>query len=259
MIRRHPPISIHCFLAVFLATFILLALAVVNSSAAVTQGYILQPLMYPVSPRSRSRGNRRYRRQPTRAMSVEEYQSHFLDDDKWMTDKNIRIWDTKIGSRRPNDYSWTSKLIFANIFGYALQVIRPRITELGVKLSETILSGQELYRLITPVFLHGSPYHLFTNMYSLNNIGQMTEKLFGPGRYLAMYLVSGATGNLLSSFQSPNPALGASGAVFGVMGALYVFLNRNGWVMGEQGEAYSSAITQTLIINMVLGYINPMV
>jgi hypothetical protein len=47
--------------------------------------------------------------------------------------------------------------------------------------------------------------------------------------------------------------------VFGVMASLYVFLGRNDWVMGEQGEAYQSAITQTLLINLVMGAVNPMV
>lgn len=91
------------------------------------------------------------------------------------------------------------------------------MTELGIKLSDKILAGQELYRLITPVFLHGGLVHLFTNLYSLNNVGPDVEKLFGPGRFLATYLVSGITGNLFSALQSPNPSLGASGAVFGIM------------------------------------------
>ena len=42
-------------------------------------------------------------------------------------------------------------------------------------------------------------FSLFTNMYSLNNVGPMTEQLFGPGRFLASYLVAGASGNLLSA------------------------------------------------------------
>lgn len=96
-------------------------------------------------------------------------------------------------------------------------------------------------------------------MYSLNNLGPLTERLFGSGRFLASYLVAGATGNLLSSMLSPNPALGASGAIFGIMAGFYVFLERNDWVLGSQGDAYSSAITQTLFLNLVLGYVNPMV
>ncbi len=150
-----------------------------------------------------------------------------------------------------------------------------------------------LTMLIRFIFLF---FSLFTNSYSLNNVGPITEQVFGPGRFLATYLVSGATGNLLSAMKrcvpsillyksyfaerpplltnhifflifsasleyrkSPNPALGASGAVFGVMAGLYVFLARNEWVMGQQGEAYSNAITQTLLINLFMGAVNPMV
>lgn len=190
-----------------------------------------------------------------------DYSKCFLDDKNWLTDKKIRIWDGQSNARkRPNQIvSWSGRLTFANIVCYAIQSYNPRFTQWGVKLSERILAGQDLYRLITPVFLHGGIYHLFTNMYSLNNVGPMAQQLFGPGRFLASYLVAGASGNLLSAINSPNPALGASGAVFGVMSSMFVFLARNNWVMGEQGEAYSSAITQTLLINLVMGAINPMV
>lgn len=51
----------------------------------------------------------------------------------------------------------------------------------------------------------------------------------------------------------------ASGAVFGVMAGFYVFLNRNDWLLGNNGRAYSDAITQTLLINLVLDAMNPMV
>jgi membrane associated rhomboid family serine protease len=149
--------------------------------------------------------------------AVHDYRSHYLDYDDWATDKKTRLWDVRLNSRRPNQMSWTSRLVIANVAMYALQVWKPSVTQLGVKLSDRILRGEELYRLISPVFLHGSIFHLFSNMYSLRNVGQTTEQMFGPGRYLAGYLVAGAAGNLLSAMQSPNPALGASGAVFGVM------------------------------------------
>lgn len=143
--------------------------------------------------------------------------SHYLDYDDWATDKKARLWNVKLNSRRPNSYSWTSKIVFANVAMYALQCWKPSVTNWGVKISDRILRGEELYRLISPVFLHGSVYHLFTNMYSLQRLGKNTEQMFGSGRYLTGYLAAGAAGNLLSAINSPNPALGASGAVFGVM------------------------------------------
>ena len=113
--------------------------------------------------------------------------------------------------------------------------------------------------MISPVFLHGSIYHLFTNMYSLQNVGKMNEEIFGSGRFIISYLVAGVAGNLLSAIQSPNPALGASGAVFGVMSSFYIFLSRHDWLLGRQGRAYADSVTQTLLINLFLGYMNPMV
>lgn len=252
-------LALMAFMAVFLS---LLPSAATGASAA----YSLQPIMSPMfggRQRYRNRGYRQRQRPPggsyPSSAAIHDYSTHFLDDENWMTDKNVKLWDVRLNSRKPNEHSWTSKLILANIVGYAAQVLNPRVTQWGVKLSSKILNGQELYRLISPVFLHGGLYHLFTNMYSLNNLGPMTEQLFGSGRFLASYLVAGVAGNLLSAMQSPNPSLGASGAVFGVMGGLFVFLNRNDWLLGSQGEAYSNAITQTLLINVVLGAVNPMV
>jgi membrane associated rhomboid family serine protease len=189
-----------------------------------------------------------------------DYRQHFLDDDDWMTDKNVRYWDVKLAaSKTRGGVSFTSKLVLANIICYGIQSFYPSFTSWGVKLSDKILRGEELYRLLSPVFLHGGIYHLFTNMYSLTNVGPPMERLFGPGRYLAGYLVSGAAGNLLSAMQSPNPALGASGAVFGVMAGFYVFLSRHDWLLGDQGRAYTNGITQTLLINLVIGAMNPVV
>lgn len=240
-------------------------------AAGETGGYstlVKRPLSM-MSPfgRRRYRSRRRPRhydsqRRPSHPSSVStyDYSKRFLDDKYWMTNKKIRIWDPQYNSRkRANQRSWSGRLALANIVCYAIQSFSPSFTQWGVKLSAEIMAGKDLYRLITPVFLHGGLYHLFTNMYSLNNVGPITEQVFGSGRFLTSYLVAGASGNLLSAMNSPNPALGASGAVFGVMASLYVFLARNDWVMGEQGEAFSSAITQTLLINLVMGAVNPMV
>jgi membrane associated rhomboid family serine protease len=199
---------------------------------------------------SRSPSSRIYKNNPRK---------HYLDDENWMTDKRNRLWDIDLLTRKPNEFSWTTRLLWTNVIAYGAQVMDPRVTNWGVKLSERILQGQDLYRLLTPVFLHGSWYHLWSNMYSLNRVGVHMERLFGPGRYLAGYLVSGAAGNLLSAMMSPNPALGASGAVFGAMGGFYVFLSRHDWLLGRQGEAYSDSIIQTLFINIVIGAFSPMV
>jgi membrane associated rhomboid family serine protease len=197
---------------------------------------------------------------PTRpAYRGEDYSRHFLEFNEWRNDKRCRPYQVNMKQRTIGKMSWTSRIAWATIISFVAQVIRPSITTLGYKLSAPILKGEQLYRLITPIFLHGGIAHLFTNMYSLNNVGRDVETLFGPGRFLATYLVSGVAGNLLSAYRSPNPSLGASGAVFGVVGAYYVFLNRNEWLLGGRADAVTSSITQTIGLNVVLGFMNPMI
>lgn len=185
--------------------------------------------------------------------------SHFLDQEDWIRDKRSRLFSVDLKSRKPGNLSLTSRLVLLNVAAYALQVIRPDFTAWGVKLSDKILSGRELYRVVTPIVLHGSIFHLFTNMYSLQNVGPDVEKIFGPGRFLATYALSGIAGTLLSAVKSPNPSLGASGAVFGIVGAYFVFLTRNDWLLGSVGESMSLAIGQTMIANVALGMMNPMI
>lgn len=149
------------------------------------------------------------------------------DDEDWYDTRGYRPWNVDFTPQSPGHYSWTSKIVMANVFCYALQVFFPSITNKGVKLSDRILRGDELYRLVTPMFLHGGVTHLLTNVYSLQAVGNDVERYFGPGRYLVTYLLSGIVANYVSAVKTPNPSLGASGAVFGIVGAYYVFLNRN--------------------------------
>jgi membrane associated rhomboid family serine protease len=200
-----------------------------------------------------------YRKSSPPAYRGEDYSRRVLDWDEWRYDKRCRTYQVNPRQRTPGRLSWTSRIAWATIITFFVQTIQPSITALGYKLSDRILRGEQLYRLVTPVFLHGGVAHLFTNMYSLNNVGRDVEVLFGPGRFLATYLVAGATGNLLSSFRSPNPSLGASGAVFGIVGAYYVFLNRNEWFLGGHADSITNSITQTIALNVVLGFMNPVI
>ena len=151
----------------------------------------------------------------------------------------------------------SNKIVMANVALYALQVWKPELTRRFAKRSDLILQGKELYRLITPVFLHGSVLHLMMNSYSLQNIGPQIEETFGSGRFLATYLASGIAGNLLSSYMSPNPAVGASGAIFGLMGAHYAFLSENN--LGAYSQRGIAAVTETVAVNLLFGFMNPMI
>ena len=153
----------------------------------------------------------------------------------------------------------TGKIFLLNIAMFGLQTIYPQITALGAKRSDMIMEGRQLHRLLTPIFLHGGIGHLMANSYSLKSMGVNVERAFGQPRLLATYVVSGIAGNVLSAIQSPNPAVGASGAIFGLVGAYYTFLSRNQELFGYAGHMQKSALIETIGINLLLGTVNPMI
>ncbi len=153
----------------------------------------------------------------------------------------------------------TGQIFLLNIAVFGLQTMYPRLTALGAKRSDMILEGRQLHRLLTPVFLHGGLGHLMANSYSLKSMGLNVERAFGRNRMLATYLASGIAGNVLSAVKSPNPAVGASGAIFGLVGAYYAFLARNQDLFGQKGEMQKSALIETIGINLLLGATNPMI
>jgi rhomboid protease GluP len=89
-----------------------------------------------------------------------------------------------------------------------------------------LTAGGEWWRLLTAAFLHGGVLHLALNMWALWDAGRLTERLYGSIPFLLVYLVAAVTGSLASALWHPQGAvsIGASGAVFGVLGALGAFL-----------------------------------
>lgn len=161
--------------------------------------------------------------------------------------------------KRPGSLSATSWIGWVNVVAYGIQVAYPSFTRWGLKLSDKITRGEDLYRLVSPIFLHGGLIHLATNTLSLSSVGPQVESYFGTGRFLATYLVSGIAGNVVSAYKSPNPALGASGAVFGIIGACAVFLLRNDGLFGARGDAMVQSLTRTIGVNLLFGAMMPMV
>ena len=206
---------------------------------------------------SRSSSSNYYAQKYMQQQRESMYKDHILELEDAQKDKRARRWKVDFKDRQPGRMSLTGRLIWLNIAAYAVQVLRPSFTAWGIKRSDLILQGRELYRVLTPVFLHGGIGHLGTNMYSLSNVGPDVEKIFGKGRYIYTYLLAGIAGNIFSAYRSPNPALGASGAVFGVIGAYAVFLSRNEWLLGSMGESMSNRLVQTMGMNVALGFVNP--
>ena len=123
---------------------------------------------------------------------------------------------------------------------------------LGLKVNELILQGQ-LWRLFTPMFLHGNFLHIILNMYALLIFGPTLERYYGHGRYIALYLVSGFAGNVLSFMFSLAPSLGASTAIFGLLGAEAVFLYRNRQIFGSGARRALTNLITIAAINLVIG------
>jgi rhomboid protease GluP len=140
------------------------------------------------------------------------------------------------------------------VIQYAVQSLTGTdlLLEWGAKSRAEILQGQ-LWRFITPVFLHVSIPHVFVNMYSLYAIGPAVERFFGTPRFLAIYLLCGFSGVIFSLAFSPYPSAGASGSIFGLLGALAVFLYRHRELFGRFGRLQLRQLIIVALLNLALG------
>ena len=120
------------------------------------------------------------------------------------------------------------------------------------KINELILGGQ-LWRLITPVFLHGSLLHLLMNMYALYMIGRSIERINGSYRFGMLYFIGAFGGNVLSFVLSKNPSLGASTAIFGLLAAEAIFIWQNRDFFPNKGRNNLMNIGSILVLNLVIG------
>lgn len=134
---------------------------------------------------------------------------------------------------------------------YILQILFPSLTTLGAVNGTLVRSGQ-VYRLVTGMFMHGSIWHLLCNMYSLYVIGCATENYFGKKKFLLIYLVSGIIGSMFSCIFNTGWSLGASGAIFGLMGALCYF---GYYYRLYMGKALYSEIIPVIVLNLALSII----
>jgi len=118
---------------------------------------------------------------------------------------------------------------------------------------QNMKSPIELYRLITSMFLHAGIIHLAFNMYALYILGPQLESFFGKIKYTLIYLLSGIIGGLTSMIfqQDTIVSVGASGAIFGLIGA-FIFFGYHHRVYF--GTVIKSQIIPLLLINIVLGF-----
>jgi rhomboid protease GluP len=91
--------------------------------------------------------------------------------------------------------------------------------EFGSKENASIIQGQ-YWRFITPMFLHANIMHVALNCYTLYLIGKLSERIFGKAKFITIYFIAGILGNIFSFAFNSNPGVGASGAIFGLFGAV---------------------------------------
>ncbi len=123
--------------------------------------------------------------------------------------------------------------------------------QLGMTSGAVTLGLGWWWTLLTAIYLHGSLLHIVFNMMWIRNLGPAVTEVYGPGRAFVLFNLAGAGGFLVSNVMGGAPTIGASGSIFGLLGALIVYGRRRG----------SSVVTQQLwqwaIILGVFGFLMP--
>ena len=154
---------------------------------------------------------------------------------------------------KPKRIVITNILVVLNIIMFALTMTIPKLANMFI-LDPIAVRNGEVYRLLTSTFMHASILHLVFNMYALSIIGKQVETFLGKSKFLLVYLFSGLTGSLLSCAITNSYSLGASGAIFGLMGSLLYFGYHYRLYLGS---VLLGQIVPVIVINLVIGYITP--
>jgi rhomboid protease GluP len=124
----------------------------------------------------------------------------------------------------------------------------------GALYGVAVLQNGEWWRIVTGAFLHGSIAHIALNMFALYQVGNIVEEIYGKVRFALIYAVALVGSGLAVVFISPNqPTVGASGAIFGLFGALVAV----GLRMGPQGRGLIGQVLPVIIINLVFTFAIP--
>ena len=165
----------------------------------------------------------------------------------------------------------TYVLIALNVLIFAVRALSPSLdTEFylfGANNPQAVLVDGEYYRLLTSMFLHASIFgaagalvlsnalHIILNMYILYAVGLQLEPLFGHARFLIVYLAGGLLGSVFSAvFSDFNvSSVGASGAVFAILGAEFIYLYRHRTLFGPRATAQMRSLVMMAVINFFYG------
>ena len=140
----------------------------------------------------------------------------------------------------------------------------PQLAHFGANNAGLVLADGQWYRLVTAIFVHIGIIHIGTNMWCLWNLGLLGEPLLGPWGLIAVYVLTGVAGNLLSVtvdliwavlFHAPfSMGAGASGAVFGIAGILIVLLSNHRLpIPWSELKRLRTSVVRFAGINLVIG------
>ena len=168
---------------------------------------------------------------------------------------------------RPGDYSFRNRakivwsILIINVIAFVMLTLAGGSTDTGVlikfgALSSNLISEGQYWRLITCTFLHANFIHLGFNMFCLFIFGPTAEISFGRIKFLLIYLIAGVGGSATSYvFMDPRSfGVGASGAVFGVLGSIAVYYYLNQHIYGKYGRGMMTGIGVIVLLNIGYGF-----
>ncbi len=154
-------------------------------------------------------------------------------------------------------------VVIAIVFGFEVMTGAFYSDEAMVRLGAIVpglLQRGEWWRLIAAMFLHGGWLHWATNSWALYQLGMLYETLFGSPRFAFIYFASGICASIASSLYQHGPAVGASGAIFGILGAFIFSIRRSPqyrhqpWTRGLTGQ-----LIFWILVNIGIGLYFPFI
>jgi rhomboid protease GluP len=143
-------------------------------------------------------------------------------------------------------------LIFIAQFAFQAVLGFDPIIVYGAKENTLIAHGQ-VWRLLTAIFIHGNVLHFLFNAYALYYLGRQVETFSGSLRFSLVFLLAGISGTVTSMLLNRFPSVGASGAIFGLIGAEVVFLYRHREMLGQRGRGALQNIALIAALNLFFG------
>jgi rhomboid protease GluP len=124
---------------------------------------------------------------------------------------------------------------------------------MGGRVTGLVARGQT-WRLVSGIFLHGGLLHLMLNVVGIVALGRLAEAIWGPGRMILLFALSGLGGSIASQLAGVPRSVGASGAIFGLLGALWAFgLLQRASLPHTLGVGLRRGVGAAIVMNLALG------